>query len=78
MREFMDDEPEATEEVPEVCTMLRTKTAFGALAGGRQWQHGSSTAAYWCLCTMQSAGPDDDFAHPQACVAGRVCYRCDH
>lgn len=76
MREFMDD-PVQTEEIPEVCSMLRTKTAFGALAGGRAWQHGSSTAAYWCLCTMQSAGPDDDFAHPHAFKEGRACYRSD-
>jgi hypothetical protein len=76
MREFMDDPPEA-DEVPEVCSMLRTKTAFGTLAGGRAWQLGSSTAAYWCLCTMQSSGPDDDFAHPHTCKRGRNCFRTE-
>jgi len=61
---------------PDVCRMLRTKTAFGTTAGGHDWQSGESvTAAYWCLGTMQSAGPDDALAHPHACRAGRECFR---
>ena len=61
---------------PTLCACLRTKTAFGSFIGDyHPWQEGgSSTAAYWCLRTMGSAGPDDHFAHPQRCRAGRVCF----
>lgn len=65
----------ATDEPPVVCRKLRTKLGFGALQGVRDWRHGdSSTAAYWCLTTMESAGPDNGFAHPHGCRAGRACY----
>ncbi len=66
------------ESVPAVCRMLRTKTAFAGYSGGETepWQTGASTtAAYWCLCTMQTAGPDDTLAHPDVCHAGRRCYQ---
>ncbi len=78
MREFMDDDLEtaAAEELPAVCRYLRTKTAFGASSGYQPWQLGESgTAAYWCLETMGSAGPDDQLAHPNSCCAGRSCFR---
>ena len=62
-----------------VCRMLRTKTAFGSyeLEGGDSpWQAGeSSTAVYWCLCTMDTSGPDNHFAHPQHCATGRACFQ---
>jgi hypothetical protein len=61
---------------PAVCRLLRTKTAFGTIDGGLAWQSGeSSTAAYWCLSTMQSAGPDDALAHPHGCLEGRACFQ---
>src|SRR5437868_1958520 len=47
--------------VPVVCRLLRTKTAFGSFAdtGAAPWQAGeSTTAVFWCLATMQTAGPD--------------------
>jgi hypothetical protein len=78
MREFMDDDVEtgAAEELPAVCRYLRTKTAFGASSGYHPWQLGeSSTAAYWCLQTMASAGPDEQPAHPNSCCSGRTCYQ---
>ena len=61
---------------PVVCRMLRTKNAFGSLEpGAPDWRTGASTtAAYWCLCTMESAGPDDGFAHAQRCREGRRCF----
>ncbi len=64
------------ETASALCTCLRTKTAFGSFIGDyHPWQDGaSSTAAFWCLRTMGSAGPDDHFAHPQRCRLGRVCY----
>ena len=69
------DDVEET-EAPEVCSCLRTKTAFGSLAGqSHAWQEGkSTTAVYWCLTTMGNSGPDDQVAHPHKCRSGRVCY----
>lgn len=67
---------------PVVCRLLRTKTAFGTLVGDRSdpapWQIGASTTAvYWCLGTMASAGPDDGLAHPHACGAARDCFHAE-
>jgi hypothetical protein len=62
-------------DLPIVCRKLRTKMAFGSLEGPRDWRHGdSTTAAYWCLRTMESAGPDDSLAHPHDCQSGRHCF----
>jgi hypothetical protein len=61
-------------DVP-ACRMLRTKMAFGTIVGAPSFREGeSTTAAYWCLCTMESAGPDDDFAHAKKCRDGRRCF----
>jgi len=64
---------------PAVCTMLRTKTAFGSFSLETDpvpWQAGeSTTAVFWCLKTMQTAGPDDGLAHPTACRGGRGCFQ---
>ena len=71
---------------PQVCRMLRTKTAFGSYmletdeAGNDQpsWQDGNSTTAvFWCLKTMDTVGPDDDVAHAKSCRPGRECFRPD-
>ena len=67
---------------PVVCRLLRTKTAFGTLVGDRSnpapWQAGvSTTAVYWCLGTMASAGPDESLAHPHACCGSRSCFQAD-
>jgi hypothetical protein len=61
----------------EVCRRLRTKNAFaGAGPDEIPWQHAeSTTAVFWCLCTMETAGPDDDYAHPTTCRLGRTCFR---
>ena len=76
MREFMDEEPQPQTPLPEVCCLLRTKTAFGAPVGYTAWQQGeSSTAVYWCLKTMQTVGPDESFVHPHYCCSGRECFR---
>ena len=75
--DWPETDEDAEIEAPEVCACLRTKTAFGSLTGvPHRWQQGkSSTAVYWCLATMASAGPDDHVAHPQQCRANRNCYR---
>lgn len=66
------------ESVPSVCRLLRTKSAFMSHGTENQppWQFGASTtAAYWCLATMQSSGPDEQYAHPHLCCKGRSCYQ---
>jgi len=62
-----------------ICRMLRTKTAFGCCdVEETPWQEGeSTTAVYWCLGTMETAGPDNVYCHPSTCVAGRSCYRSE-
>jgi hypothetical protein len=73
---------------PKVCSLLRTKTAFGsymmdmdddaAADDTPAWQAGNSTTAvFWCLKTMDTCGPDDNFAHAKSCRAGRACFRSD-
>ena len=59
-----------------ICQMLRTKNSFGSFDGHYfSWESGdSTTAVYWCLRTMETAGPDDGYAHPHKCRAGRSCY----
>jgi hypothetical protein len=61
---------------PTVCRKLRTKVAFGSPAPAlADWRHGTSTTAvYWCLSTMESAGPDEALVHAQDCRAGRACF----
>lgn len=71
----VNDEVKA-EEGAAVCRMLRTKTAFGTFRGNiYAWQSGrSTTAVYWCLRTMETVGPDDNYTHPHACREGRGCF----
>ncbi len=66
----------AEPDPPAVCRKLRTKMAFGSLQSGlSDWRHGdSTTAVYWCLITMETAGPDNRLAHPHGCQAGRPCF----
>jgi hypothetical protein len=76
MSDPIDDDGSGSPRTARVCRLLRTKTAFGTIDGGHDWQAGtSSTAAYWCLSTMQSAGPDDALAHPHGCLEGRACFQ---
>lgn len=62
---------------PRVCACLRTKDAFGTMEGEpAPWQAGEHTSAsFWCLVTMDAAGPDDGVAHAQDCRPGRRCFR---
>lgn len=67
-------------EGPEPCRKLRTKLAFSALVteDGKplRWERGDgSTAVYWCLATMECAGPDNGLVHAAECTPGRVCYK---
>ncbi len=70
--------PQAEAEKLRVCRMLRTKTAFGTYDEEDldPWQMGTSTTAvFWCLGTMATAGPDDMYCHPSTCREGRGCFQ---
>ncbi len=67
--------PEPIIEVPSVCRLLRTKTAFSS---GDLWKLGdSTTAVYWCLATMEPYGPDDAYCHPHQCGRRRGCFQSE-
>jgi hypothetical protein len=64
------------EKQPVVCALLRTRGGVDDQFDGIDWQLGHSmTAAYWCLATTESVGPDDNFAHAQVCREGRSCFQ---
>jgi hypothetical protein len=63
-------------ELPVVCRKLRAKATYDVGGDGPLWKLGdSTTAAYWCLSTMEPFGPDDHICHPHDCGAGRACYQ---
>jgi hypothetical protein len=67
--------PEPKPELPKVCRLLRTKTAWGTSERGAEWKRGdSTTASYWCLATMEPFGVDDQYCHPHQCQKGRACF----
>lgn len=67
--------PEMTGQPPTVCQLLRSRGGVDDQFDGIDWQYGHSmTAAYWCLATMESVGPDEQFAHAQQCREGRGCF----
>lgn len=63
-----------------VCRKLRSKLAFAAVESS-EGEHVSaldalnSTAVFWCLSTMECAGPDGGFAHQSVCRSDRGCYQ---
>lgn len=61
---------------PRVCRHLRAKVPFSTPEElVRPWEHGdASNASYWCLCTLEPAGPDDAVAHAKDCRIGRACF----
>jgi hypothetical protein len=68
---------EQSSQILSVCRLLRTKTAYGNYGQDMDaWQMGdSTTAVFWCLSTMTTAGPDQDYAHPMSCRDGRRCFK---
>ena len=69
------DRAPAPVALPDLCRMLRTKTAYGVGERGATWKLGESTSAvYWCLATMEAFGVDDNYCHPHACQPGRACF----
>jgi hypothetical protein len=59
----------------EACRWLRSRSAYGHRLDDSPWETGDSgLESYWCLCTMEAAGPDDGLVHAQACREGRRCF----
>lgn len=63
-----------------LCRKLRSKLAFSAMEtsdGEPLSAIGAldGTAVYWCLSTMECAGPDGAIAHSSDCHADRACYQ---
>jgi len=62
-----------------VCRKLRSKLAFSAVESS-EGEHISTldalngTAVFWCVSTMECAGPDGGLAHQSLCRADRGCY----
>jgi hypothetical protein len=74
-----EQEPTEAEAILSVCRKLRTKMAHLSLrdADGEPlyWQKGDGgTAVYWCLRTMECAGPDGGLAHATLCQNQRLCF----
>ncbi|RMF69890.1 MAG: hypothetical protein D6743_01125 [Calditrichaeota bacterium] len=58
------------------CRHLRTKVTYlPDFSDPDSWRTGESTTQqYWCLCTMTTAGPDNDLVAPESCQPTRACY----
>lgn len=58
------------------CRFLRTKMSYiPDVDNSEMWrENSSSTHAYWCMHTMQPAGPDDNPVAPESCLQGRKCF----
>lgn len=66
-----------TQVNPKPCQCLRTKNPYGTTPqDAESWLPGVPAASsYWCLQTMSSAGPDDNYVQLARCVPGRSCYQ---
>lgn len=64
---------------PRVCRHLRAKAPFDTFEQVFEpWEAGVATnTSYWCLVTMDAAGPDDGVAHGLDCRPGRACCELD-
>lgn len=57
-----------------ICQNLRTKAIY--IPGGnlQNLVENNPGSHYWCNCTMQVVGPDDQFVSPDACKQSRNCF----
>ncbi|MFQ5605170.1 MAG: hypothetical protein ACE5HS_18040 [bacterium] len=62
---------------PSQCRHLRTKMTYVPdQENAENWRMvDSTTRQYWCLCTMSTAGPDNDLVTPEQCQSQRSCYK---
>lgn len=57
------------------CVWLRARDAYGRGIESASWATGDSAVdGYWCLRTMEPAGPDDHLVHAHRCHASRACF----
>lgn len=58
------------------CRHLRTKNTYVPdFYNEESWRTGDSTTQqYWCLCTMTTAGPDNELVAPERCQLERSCF----
>lgn len=58
------------------CRHLRTKMSYIPEPDQMEsWRNDDSTTAqYWCLCTMGVAGPDGQLVAPEMCRSERACF----
>lgn len=60
----------------DFCLHLRTKRYYASDDPPAEYlTEDLSETGYWCLRTMGTFGPDDDFACPSACGSHRLCYK---
>ena len=57
-----------------ICQNLRTKALY--VPGGNLGNLAETNpySNYWCNCTMQVVGPDDQFVSPEGCKGARSCF----
>jgi hypothetical protein len=73
---MIDEARLAARRAPAVCRKLRTKKVNGTGAPGEMWAAGeATTAAFYCLSTMEVFGPDEAPCHPHQCTRERGCFR---
>ncbi len=72
----MADEHAGTPSRLDFCLNLRTKRYYASDQPPVEYlTEDVSDTGYWCLRTMGTFGPDDDYACPSACGAQRSCYK---
>lgn len=60
-------------QVVPVCRHLRGRSVQSA-DGASWYETGDGNRTFWCLCTMDVAGPDDGPVHGESCREGRSCF----
>jgi len=63
---------------PSCCKHLRTKSLYIGATPEEAFteKEGDAVAPchFWCNLTQTVVGMDDQEVHPEACIAGRVCF----
>jgi hypothetical protein len=75
----LDEDENMTDKKKSGCRHIRTRMSYGPGIGDfGDWRtdKGSSNQ-YWCLKTMTTAGPDNDFVAPETCQPDRGCFEND-
>jgi len=60
-----------------ICKHLRTKKMYLPAEAADVFEELNEHHAepfFWCNCTQRPIGPDDNPAHPRACLLTRTCF----